>query len=150
MSGHLSYLLKFFSTFANKHSILPIYFIYSGSKSSLSQLSINSLFLLCFMSLLISLIDFVHVNSILDLVKLSVVFNSFLIDPHFPVIRLKEAFELAFWVSVHPFLVVSLSQVQHVVEVNRIRTVLRVQAISLQDVPMRNDLRIVLHPIPVK
>ena len=114
------------------------------------QHSINSLFLLHFMSLLILLADFVHVNSMLNLVKLSAIFNSSIIDPHFPVISPKAAFELAFWISVHPFLVISLSQVQPVVKVNSIRTVLWIQAISLQDVPMWNDLRIVLHPIPVK
>ena len=45
--------------------------------------------------LLILLADFVHVNSILDLVKLSAIFNSSIINPHFPVIRLKETFKLA-------------------------------------------------------
>ena len=114
------------------------------------QHSINSMFLLCFMILFILLADFVHVNSMLDLVKLSAIFNSIYINPHFPVIRLKETFELAFRISIHPFFVVSSSHVQPVVEVNNIRTVLRVQAISLQNVPMRNDLWIVLHLIPVK
>ena len=69
------------------------------------QHSINSLFLLCVMLLQILLADFVHVNSILDLVKFSAIFNSIHIDPHFPVIRLKDAFELTFWISVHPFFV---------------------------------------------
>ena len=101
-------------------------------------------------NLLISFADFVHVNTMLDLVKLPTIFRSTIIDPSLPVIRTKEAFKFAFWVPVHPFEVSASSRIQPVVEVDCIRAALCVQAICLQDVSMWNDLWIVLHPVPVK
>lgn len=66
----------------------------------LSHHSINSPLLLRVMLLSILLADFVHVNTLLDLVELPFVFRSAIVDPLFPVIRTKEAFKLAFWVPV--------------------------------------------------